>query len=260
VDWPYTSSAIMPVPILIPEPTSGDPAYNQRSLPSYLAALHSAGATAIVVPLHERQDRVARLLANVRGILFPGSGYDVDPERYGEDRIPECGEPDPARTAVDELLLQDAFNLRKPILAICHGAQTLNVWRSGSLVQHLQTSVNHSPGKEVIEAHQVGITPGSRLAKLLPSDQPAEAWVNSSHHQAIRGVGNNLLVSAVSPGDGVIEAVELDSPDHFVLALQWHPERTYTQSAFSRAIFAAFVREAEEWEPRHSESALARHG
>lgn len=249
----------MPVPIAIPEPTSSDQAYNQRSLPSYLAALHSAGATPIVVPLHERQDRVAKLLVGAQGILLPGSGYDVDPQRYGEDRIPECGEADPARTAVDELLLQDAFNLRRPILAICHGAQTLNVWRNGSLIQHLQTSVNHSPGRDVVEAHPVNISSGSRLAALITSDQPAQMKVNSSHHQAILTPGDNLRVSAVSPHDGVIEGIELDSLDHFVLGVQWHPERTYTQSAVSRAIFAAFVRHAEEWEPRSIESEVARH-
>ena len=123
----------MCVHIAIPEPTGSDPEYNQRSLPPYLAALRSAGATPILVPLHERQDRVARLLSGVQGILLPGSRYDVDPQRYGEDPIPECGEPDPARTAVDELLLQDAFSLYKPILAICHGTQSLNVWLNGSL-------------------------------------------------------------------------------------------------------------------------------
>jgi putative glutamine amidotransferase len=250
----------MPIPIAIPEPTSSDLAYNQRSLPSYIAALHSAGATPVIVPLHERQDRVAKLLAGARGILLPGSGYDVDPQRYGEDRIPECGEADPGRTAVDELLLQDAFNLRKPVLAICHGTQTLNVWRSGSLIQDLQTPVNHSPGREVVEAHPVKITPGSRLAALLlQAGEPAQAQVNSSHHQAIRTPGDNLLVSALSTADGVIEGVELDSADHFVLAVQWHPERTYTQSALSRAIFAAFVKSANEWEPRHIESAVASH-
>jgi putative glutamine amidotransferase len=250
----------MPILIAIPEPTSSDLAYNQRSLPSYIAALHSAGATPVIVPLHERQDRVAKLLAGARGILLPGSGYDVDPQRYGEDRIPECGEADPGRTAVDELLLQDAFNLRKPVLAICHGTQTLNVWRSGSLIQDLQTPVNHSPGREVVEAHPVKITPGSRLAALLlQAGEPAQAQVNSSHHQAIRTPGDNLVVSAVSTADGVIEGVELDSADHFVLAVQWHPERTYTQSALSRAIFAAFVKSANEWQPGHIESAVASH-
>jgi putative glutamine amidotransferase len=243
----------MSVRIAIPEPTSADPTYNQRSLPPYLAALEAAGATPVVVPLHERPDRVAELLAGVHGILLPGSRYDIDPQRFGEDRIPECGEADPGRTAVDELLLQDAFSLHRPILAICHGAQSLNVWRNGSLIQDLKTAVNHRPGREVVEAHSVRIEPASRLASLLPEGERAQPHVNSSHHQAILVPGDNLRVVGTSPGDGVIEAVELDSPDHFVLGVQWHPERTYAQSAFSRAIFAVFVEAAESWEPRRIE-------
>jgi len=248
----------MTVQIAIPEPTSSDPAYNQRSLPQYIAALQAAGATAIIVPLHESQHSVARLLADVQGILLPGSGFDVDPQRYGEDPIPECGEADPGRTAVDELLLQDAFNLHKPILAICHGAQTLNVWRNGSLVQDLQTAVNHHPGRQVVEAHKVQIAQGSKLASLLPAGELLETPVNSSHHQAIRSAGDSLLVSARSSEDGVVEGVELDSTEHFVLGVQWHPERTYTQSAFSRAIFAAFVAAANVWEPHGIEDSVAR--
>jgi putative glutamine amidotransferase len=249
----------MTVRIAIPEPTSSDTEYNQRSLPAYIAALHAAGATPVIVPLHERQDRVARLLAGVQGILLPGSGYDVDPQRFGEARIPECGPADPGRTAVDELLLQDAFNLHKPILAICHGAQSLNVWRNGSLIQDLETviktPVNHRPGRTVAEAHPIQIAPESRLAKLLaPGVDPPQ--VNSSHHQAIHKVGDNLRVSAVSPADGVVEAVELDSPEQFVVAVQWHPERTYTVSAFSRAIFAAFVQAAGAWQPRRVEESV----
>jgi putative glutamine amidotransferase len=243
----------MCVHIAIPEPTSNDSAYNQRTLPQYFFALHAAGAKPVLVPLHERQDRVARLLAGVQGILLPGGPRDVDPERYGEERTPECGEADPARTAADELLLQDAFNLHKPVLGICLGAQTLNVWCSGSLIQDLKTAVNHQPGREVAEAHPVRIKPGSRLAGLLPRGEGEEAKVNSSHHQAIRVPGDNLTVSAVSPKDGVIEAVELDSPEHFVLAVQWHPERTYESSAFSRAIFGAFVHAAVVWQPRKIE-------
>jgi putative glutamine amidotransferase len=247
----------MPVHIAIPEPTSSDTAYNQRSLPPYLAALHSAGAIAVIVPLHERQDRVARLLAGVQGVLLPGSRYDVDPQRFGEERVPECGEPDPARAAADELLLQDAFSLHKPILAICHGVQTMNVWRNGSLIQDLKTCVNHRPGRDVAEAHPVHIEPGSRLAGLVSLGSMGDPKVNSSHHQAIRVAGDNLLVTAVSPADGVIEAVELDSPDQFVVGVQWHPERTYTQNAFSRAIFAAFIEAAVVWQPRGVETSVA---
>lgn len=247
----------MPAQIAIPEPTSGDAEYNGRSLPPYIEALKAAGATPVIVPLNESPHGVAKLLAGVQGILLPGSRYDVDPQRYGEARQPECGEDDPARTAVDELFLQDAFNLRKPILAVCHGTQTLNVWRNGALVQDLKTEVNHRPGRDVVEAHPVEIAPGSRLSRILAAGAPAQIQVNSSHHQAIRVPGDNLRVAAVSPGDGVIEAVELEAPDHFVVAVQWHPERTYAQSAASRAIFAAFVEAAETWQPPAVESAAS---
>jgi putative glutamine amidotransferase len=255
----------MSIRIAIPEP-SVDTEYNQRTLPSYLAALHSVGATAVVVPLHERPDRVAKLLASTQGVLLPGSRFDVDPQRFGEEPIAACGPADASRTAVDELLLQDAFNLYKPIFGICHGTQTLNVWRNGSLIQDLpsvlHTPVDHSPGGAT-QAHSISVSANSRLAKIAESvndastPQAGSQFVNSSHHQAIRTPGDNLRVSAVSPEDNVIEAVELDSHDHWVVAVQWHPERTYTSSALSRALFAAFMHAVEAWQPRHIEESVS---
>jgi len=245
--------------IAIPEPTSTDSAYNSRSLPQYIQALRSAGAIASVIPLTERPDRVARLLACVQGVLLPGSPADIDPQTYGATRITACNPPDPARAAVDELLLQDAFNLSKPLLSICYGVQSLNVWRGGSLVQDLpsqgKTAVNHSPGRTIDEAHLVQFEPASRLAKLAPAGQTV--FVNSSHHQALKTPGDNLRVVALSPDDGVIEAVELNSPDHFVLGIQWHPERTVATSALSRAIFSSFVQAAAAWSERSATIAAA---
>jgi len=246
----------MAVSIAIPEPTSEDLEYNGRALPQYVQALESAGAHAVVIPLNAAQARVAKMLEDTQGVLLPGSRFDVDPQKYGEAAIPECGPKDEARTAVDELLLQDAFNLKKPILGICQGLQSLNVWRNGSLVQHLQTKVNHAPGREIVEAHPVQIAKGSRLAASLAASGEPEAHVNSSHHQAVRTLGDRLLATAISPVDGVIEAVELDAPEHFVVAVQWHPERTYAQSAFSRAIFAALVEAARTWQPPRIEASV----
>ncbi len=238
----------MPARIAIPEPTSDDPEYNARALPQYIAAVQAAGAEPVVIPLHETRDRVANLLASVQGILLPGSGHDVDPALYVETPAPETASNDAARAVVDEFLLQDAFNERKPVLAICHGAQTLNVWRGGTLIQDLKTPVNHRPGREVIEAHPVKLAEGSRLMEILPRTSESDAQVNSSHHQAIRKIGKDLRVTAVSPGDGVVEAVDIQSPNHFVVGVQWHPERTYDQSEFSRAIFSAFIGAVEEWQ------------
>lgn len=239
------------VRIAIPQPTSADTEYNGRALPPYIEALRAAGAQPFVAPYGEPREKVAALLAGMDGILLPGSRYDVDPALYGEVRTPECGESDLARAAFDELFLETVFRDRKPALAICHGAQSLNVWRKGTLVQDLKTSVNHRPGRDIVEAHPVQLTEKSRLAHLLPAGETREPQVNSSHHQAIREAGRGLRVVAVSPADGVIEAIELGSPDHFVVGVQWHPERTYAQSALSRAIFREFVHAAQFRQGNH---------
>ncbi len=240
----------MPPRIAIPEPTSDEPEYNARALPQYVSAVEKAGAEPVVVRLVDTRERITQLLAGIDGILLPGSGHDVDPALYGEMPAPETASNDPARAIADQLLLTDAFNHRKPVLAICHGTQTLNVWRGGSLIQDLKTPVNHRPGREVVNAHPVRIAPESRLQKILSAANEADAHVNSSHHQAIREIGKDLRAAALSPNDNVVEAIELDAPDHFVVGVQWHPERTTSQSAFSRAIFSAFIDAAEKWQAK----------
>jgi putative glutamine amidotransferase len=246
----------MLVPIAIPEP-SGDPEYNERSLPAYLTALGAAGARPVLIRFDDSPETIARALSGVHGILLPGSRYDIDPQIYGQAPIPECNPPDPQRTAVDELLLQDAFNLYKPVLGICGGLQSLNVWRGGTLIQHLTTQVDHTPGRGIVEAHRIRIHPASRLIPLIAGESSLEPWVNSSHHQAIDRLGDNLCISAVSLEDNVIEAVELDSTDHLVLAVQWHPERTFAVSPLSRNIFALFISAAARYQPRRIAESVA---
>jgi putative glutamine amidotransferase len=70
--------------------------------------------------------------------------------------------------------------------------------------------------------------------------------VNSSHHQSAEAVGNGLRVVARCPDDGIIEALEGTGPDHFVLAVQWHPERSVDDDVASRAIFAALIAAARQ--------------
>ena len=238
--------------IAIPEPTSSDEAYNQRSLPQYLRAVEAAGGVPVPIALHASPAAQADLVASCSAILLPGSPADVNPERYGQDPVKECGATDEAREAADNLLLQDAFAQCKPILGICYGLQSLNVWRHGSLIQHLPQPesstnvVNHAPGRTVQDAHLVRVAPDSRLSSLIPG---ATIPVNSSHHQAIDRLGEYLTVVATSPADGVIEALEGTAQGQFVIAVQWHPERSYEQSATSRALFAAFVEAARAWKP-----------
>jgi len=246
--------------IAVPEPTAHDPKYNQRSLPQYLRAIEAAGGTGVPIDLLQPLEAQAALVASCAGILLPGSPADVDPRRYGQEPVEACAAKDAAREAADDLLLCHAFEHGKPLLGICFGLQSLNVWRHGSLIQDLPKAddgrpgvVNHEPGRDVQEAHRVVVSTASRLSKILASDpalgtDPLTLFVNSSHHQAIDHPGEGLSVAARSPDDGVIEALETTAPDRFVLAVQWHPERSYEHSAASRALFSSFLSAARTWQ------------
>ncbi|WP_165603798.1 gamma-glutamyl-gamma-aminobutyrate hydrolase family protein, partial [Planctopirus hydrillae] len=104
----------------------------------------------VPVPLESTNDQIAQIANSCQAFLLPGSGADVNPQKYGEQRDPMSADADPLRENVDELLLQDAHNMHKPLLGICFGTQMLNVWRTGSLIQHVEgTGVNHKAGREI---------------------------------------------------------------------------------------------------------------
>jgi putative glutamine amidotransferase len=244
--------------IAIPEPKSEE-AYVRRVLPEYAGAVSFAGGEPVVVPLSSTPAQVAQMVKSCAGILLPGSPADLDPQKYGEARDPHTAPADPAREMVDDLLLQDAHNMRKPILGICFGIQSLNVWRTGTLLQHIESPVKHerpddSPQGTVI-LHPAVLEAGSRLAAILGQPKQLTITVNSSHHQAVALAGDGLRIVARSPEDGIIEAVEGTADDQLVLGVQWHPERTYRQEANSEAIFSALVEAARRWHRRMAEGA-----
>jgi putative glutamine amidotransferase len=238
--------------IAIPEPCSYDAEYSGRALPAYLRAIEAAGGEPVVVPLQSSPEEIARLITSCAAILLPGSKADVDPQKFSAEAHIKTAPADPPRDAADELLLQDAYNLRKPVFGICYGLQSLNVWRSGSLVQHIESKVNHSPGAKVEVAHNVWVATDSLLAKeiLNASNAPAVP-VNSSHHQSADVIGDGLRAVAHCAEDGVIEAIEGSMPGHYVLAVQWHPEKTFETDQVSNKLFRAFVDSAREWNERN---------
>jgi putative glutamine amidotransferase len=248
----------------IPLPTLAQVEYNQRTWPQYAAAISRAGGEPVEIPLTLSPAEIARLATSCQGILLPGSHADLNPAKYGEERKPETAEPDLARENVDELLLQDAHNLHKPLLTICYGTQSLNCWRTGTLVQDLlPIPVNHRAGGSVAVAHSVLVEPGSQLAQIVGDSREVTQTedflrlpVNSSHHQAIGIVGDGLRVTARCPQDAVVESVEGTQPGHFVLGLQWHPERSLETSQASRLLFQRFVEAAAAWKPSALTSSL----
>lgn len=233
--------------IAIPEPCSFDADYSGRSLPPYLRAVEAAGGEPVVIPLGLPPEELAKRITACAAVLLPGSRADVDPQKFNAERHPKTAPADPLRDAADELLLQDAYNLHKPIFGICYGLQSLNVWRTGSLVQDIESKIKHSArGAEF--AHQVTVEPNTLLSNEVGRDSGVVViQVNSSHHQAADVVGDGLRVTARCSEDGVIEALEGTLPGHYVLAVQWHPERSFASDEPSRLLFQAFVEAAGEW-------------
>jgi putative glutamine amidotransferase len=228
--------------IAIPEPCSYDAEYSKRALPPYVRAVEACGGDVVVIPLTLPQEEIARRITGCAAVLLPGSKADVDPEKYNRQRHAKTAPADPLRDAADELLLQDAYNLHKPVLGICYGLQSLNVWRTGTLIQHLESKVNHEARRETEIAHQVLVAQDSLLASKLKRGPGKEAIpVNSSHHQAADLVGDGLRVAAWCPDDGTVEAIEGTLPGHYVLAVQWHPERSFERDEPSRNLFQSFV-------------------
>jgi putative glutamine amidotransferase len=245
--------------IAIPVPTIKDEAYNQRSWPTYAAAVKVAGGEPVRVELGQSERAVRELVRGCAGVVLPGSPADVDPARYGTEIDPATNPKDTAREAADWALLEESERERLPVLAICFGIQSLNVYYGGSLVQDLlPVPVNHSAGSKVAVAHMADVAKESLLASLLSKDEALETKgflrlpVNSSHHQAVAAPGTGLRIVARCPEDGVIEAVEgeYDPADPlnswFVLGVQWHPERSTEISAASRAIFSRLVAETQQ--------------
>ncbi len=254
--------------IAIPVPHSTRPLYCRLSLPQYEDAVRQAGGEPLLIDVNATPSEIAQAIKRCDGVLLPGSPADVDPEKYGAARHPDTAPADAFRDNTDELLLQDAYNMRKPVFGICYGLQSLNVWRTGTLDQALPKGVNHKAGRNVAQAHRVAVDPESKLAAILReagalpqlyrvetgrTGNPGHATddlvilVNSSHHQAPEVLGDGLRLAAWCPDDSVKEAVEGTSPDHFVLGVQWHPERTCDSEPASGAMFRAFVKAAADW-------------
>ena len=242
--------------IAIPMPHSTNHEYGQRAIPQYERSVAISGGIPVRLALDQTTAELQRLIQSCDGVLLPGSNADVNPAKFKQAPSPNCSSADPRREEIDFLLLDAAHAERKPVLGICYGLQSLNVYRHGSLVQHIpdflpedaRSRVNHEAGKNVAVAHTVELEHHSKLSQILdsltantPSPTPRIVPVNSSHHQSADAIGDGLCIVARCPEDGIIEGLEGTDSEHFVLAVQWHPERSIDQDEYSRAIFQAFV-------------------
>lgn len=153
------------------------------------------------------------------GLVLTGSGNDVYPEYYNEDRIKEKEyfyDEYPLVKNITKLFADE----HKPIIGICAGMQELNVIFGGTLNQRIENHklLDHSK-------HRVKIAEDSFLNQVYNKE---EIEVNSYHMQSVKDVAPGFKVTAISSKDGIIEAIEKDN----IIGVQWHPEVLYDIKLF----------------------------
>jgi putative glutamine amidotransferase len=209
---------------------------------AYVAALRRAGGRALLVAPGD-DTPPADLLAPFDGLLLMGGG-DVDPRRYGAEAHPALYGIDRERDEVELMLARWAVENRVPTLAICRGHQVVNVALGGTLHQHLPEMPgllpHGAPVRDESVNHDVQLAAGSRVAKASGTDVVRGT---SHHHQAVDRLGEGLVATGWS-SDGIVEAVERDSSDAWVVAVQWHPEHTAATDPAQQGLFEALVSQA----------------
>lgn len=189
---------------------------------AYTSAIEAAGGIPYIVPFTSQIGQLSDLLQMAQGVLLTG-GIDIGPENYGEKKRERCGQTNCELDAYQFAAFRIARETRKPVLAICRGAQLVNVALGGSLYQdifselptplHCHAGENLQPGVD----HTVAIERESQLYRLFGST----ITVNSRHHQAIKSPGKDLQITAMA-SDGIIEGAEhRELP---ITLVQWHPE------------------------------------
>ena len=162
------------------------------------------------------------IAAMCSGLIIAGRDRDINPKYYGEKPLEGLEYPDdPYEDELDFKLIELFEKLNKPILGICSGLQSLNIYHGGTLRQHIEEHTS----KEELVRHKIDIEENSFVYSLYGS----KTEVNSIHHQAIKDVAEGFKVTAVAE-DGTIEAIEKGN----FIGLQWHPEVDYEIDTFKK--------------------------
>jgi len=212
----------------------------------YCEALEAFDAIPFHICLIPDKSYIAEAMQNLDGILLPGSDTDVEPLSFGEEPHPKLGRVIPEKDETDLLILAEAEKLKMPVLAICFGMQILNVFRGGTLFQDIESQIpdciKHEQGiPQGRNSHSIKFEEESLISRLITkSDVEKNIKVNSSHHQAIKKIGNNLKETAWA-NDGVIECIEDTREDRYNFGVQWHPELSWKTDELSKKIFETFV-------------------
>ncbi|MDB9824644.1 gamma-glutamyl-gamma-aminobutyrate hydrolase family protein [Alphaproteobacteria bacterium] len=201
---------------------------------NYIKSCEKYGANCIILPISK--DSIDLNLLD--GLVITGGNFDIHPKFFGQKINNKKVKIKSKRTNYEMNLLKKFFKLNKPILGICGGAQLINVFDGGSLIQDINTNINHEqPNPRNETGHDIEIISKTYLNKIY---RRKLSGVNSAHHQAVDIIGENLEINARS-SDGIVEAFK-HRVHFYCLGIQWHPEFLITK--LDETIIKDFIKHA----------------
>lgn len=203
----------------------------------YLKGIEGIGGEPLMIRHETPAEELEGIVSRLDGMLFSG-GLDVNPERYGAAKTPQCGEINDPRDKLEIPLVHECIKQQIPILGICRGCQIINVALGGTLIQDIPTTfgvVHQMKREDSPFEHRISVAPNTMLYDIMRGD----IMVNSYHHQCVDRLADTLIPSAYSP-ENIIEAYERSSDESFLMAVQWHPEVTLDVDLCSRLLFERF--------------------
>jgi len=211
---------------------------------NYINAVFDAGGIPVIIPIIRDEKDFDAYLDKLDGLIFSG-GIDISPLNYDENPLKEINRMSSVRDKYEFGLFKKAYERKLPILGICRGCQLMNVSLGGKLYQDINTQVpeafGHSPKSMPSDEifHAINIKEDSKFYNFFEKER---IFVNSYHHQAIKKLGDNLKVAALSD-DGIIEAIEA-TDDRFMIGVQFHPEGLQRRHTEFLKIFEALIEAA----------------
>jgi putative glutamine amidotransferase len=211
---------------------------------NYVRSVYMAGGLPVLIPIMEDKEYTANYIDIIDGLVLTG-GEDVLPILYGENPLKEVNSVDPQRDNHEYNLFLEAVAKDMPVLGICRGIQLMNIALGGTLYQDIykqfDNAFGHNPGDVPVDSlhHSIKLEEKSILYDIF---RKKELNVNSRHHQAVKDLGKNLRVTALSD-DGIVEGIE-SMDNRFIVGVQWHPEDLVVKYPEFLGLFMALVNES----------------
>lgn len=222
---------------------------------NYSDCIAECGGIPVLLPYSLLDDVLSIYIDMIDGLMITGGGFDIDPNLYNEPNLyPNDTNFRPSRTEFEKQMLRKALEKKIAVLGICGGMQLINVAFGGTLYQHLPgqwpSNIKHSKDSNTsgymgvndisssqstsLLEHMISLNSSSKLYEIVGNTCYK---VNTSHHQAVKEVGKDLIINARAE-DGLIEGIEAANFP-FIIGVQWHPE--FLSSPEDTAIITGFI-------------------